>query len=233
MITRRVDWATIKQFAQDKNVSIQYVDFGNEYELVAVDGAFIITSVLDKEPTDTTELDDFETNFKPAGNAKIDLNTYTSNELNVTTVADGLIADDQLPVTVVSANCPTLTGSKWRTEQSNTEVNISTGSYTVLKSLTDGVLHSIVLDFSTDKMDVKFVVDGQEIFDIDLDDLEDNQGGSSNGAAGSGGIMFVKTGSKFCFSPPCGLKYSNLTISAKSNQNNKKLSGYLIHYSVD
>ena len=92
------------------------------------------------------------------------------------------------------------------------------------------------MDFTSDRVDVKLTIDGQDVFDIDLDDLEDGQTSGSSSAAqntGGAGIMYVKTGSRFCFNPPCGLTYTSLTISAKGESNNRKLSSYLIHYVVD
>lgn len=138
---------------------------------------------------------------------------------------------DETPVSVsISNNYPTCAGSLWRTELETSDISLSTSSYTTLKTLSNGVLQSLVIDFSSDRVDVKINIDGTDIFNLDLDDLEDMQVGSSSNAAGTSGVVAVKTGSKFSFTPPCGLTYTTLTISAQSESNNKKMSSLLINY---
>ncbi len=136
----------------------------------------------------------------------------------------------------VTPGCPTITGANWRTELDTADIAVSKTSYTTLKTLSDGILESFVIQFNTDRMNVKVTIDGTEIFDIDLDDLEEIQvggsGSSSGGGVGIGRFMSVKTGSKFCFTPRCGLSYTTLTISARAKQNNKKMKNILTHYVV-
>jgi hypothetical protein len=67
----QVTYNVLKEFAQSRSLSIQYVDIGNKYWLVAFDGAFSLETSLDK----ITEVDlvtDFETNYKANGNKKLD-----------------------------------------------------------------------------------------------------------------------------------------------------------------
>lgn len=131
-------------------------------------------------------------------------------------------------ITIVGG-CPTIAGTKWRSEMDTTDINLSTTSFTTLKTLSSGILESLAIEFSTDKLDLKINIDGTDIFTINLDDLEELQVGNSS-AAPSGGIMSVKTGSKFSFTPRCGLTYNTLTISAQAEQSNKKMENLLIHY---
>lgn len=65
---KQVSWQVFKQFVDNKDLSIQFIEYNSEYSLNAIDGAFAMECVLDKTPTDPTELDDFETNYKPNGN---------------------------------------------------------------------------------------------------------------------------------------------------------------------
>lgn len=236
----RLRWPEMKTLIDSKSMNVQFIELANFYIVKAFDGLsiFVLEAFVDKDGG--SDQIDFEANYKPSANGPLDKLTFDNQDLNVTTELTSLdLSSGNVPVaaTIVDGgDCPTLNGSKWRTEQSTTDVSLSTVSYTTLKSLSNGTLHSIVLDFNTDRVDVKLTIDGQEIFNVDLDDLEDNQTSGSSSAAqatGGAGIMYVKTGSKFCFNPPCGLKYSSLVISAQAEQNNKKLSGYLLHYSVD
>lgn len=127
--------------------------------------------------------------------------------------------------------CPTIPGNKWRTINDTSDISLSTSSFTQLKQLNNGVLHSFICDLSTDKVDFKVTIDGTDIINVNIYDLEAGQGGSSHGQGG--GILCVKTGSKVHFTPPCGLTYSTLTISAQAEQSNKKMSNLIINYSVN
>lgn len=67
-----VDWAQIKSFATARNISIQYVDYNGNYYLSAIDGGFSLQAILSQEDPSNADLIDFETNFKPTGNKKLD-----------------------------------------------------------------------------------------------------------------------------------------------------------------
>jgi hypothetical protein len=70
MITLNVGWEYIKSFAQKRSVSIQFIDINNMYYLSAIDGAYGLTCQLAKDTSNDTI--DFETNFKPTANRKLD-----------------------------------------------------------------------------------------------------------------------------------------------------------------
>jgi hypothetical protein len=63
-----VSWAQLKSFIVSRNLSIQWIDFGDHYELRAADNFFSMRNHMDKSPSDTTDLLDFENNFKNNGN---------------------------------------------------------------------------------------------------------------------------------------------------------------------
>lgn len=65
---KQVKWPIFKSFVNSKDLSIQYLDYGSEYSLQAFDGYFTLECVLDKNPSDTTDLLDFENNYKTNGN---------------------------------------------------------------------------------------------------------------------------------------------------------------------
>lgn len=61
-------WSEFKAFVNARFLSIQYLEDSKFYYLKALDSAFIMQCDLDKNPSDTTELTDFETNYKSKGN---------------------------------------------------------------------------------------------------------------------------------------------------------------------
>ena len=64
----KTDWTTLKFFLDQKSLSVQYLDTPSEYYVYANDGAVLVESILNKTPSDTSDLDDFESNYKSAGN---------------------------------------------------------------------------------------------------------------------------------------------------------------------
>lgn len=67
----KVNWGELKSFVDDRKLSIQYVDVEGKYFLHAIDGPFSLTCELYKDPSDTTDILDFENNYKPLGNKPI------------------------------------------------------------------------------------------------------------------------------------------------------------------
>lgn len=68
----KVSWTIFKGFVQSRLLSIQWLDLTNKYWMKAFDGLFELECELLKDPSDTTELLDFENNFKALGNKKLD-----------------------------------------------------------------------------------------------------------------------------------------------------------------
>jgi len=63
------NWETLKQFLDDKSLIPQYLDIGNEYIIVAIDGAFSLSCRIIKDGgADQVEFDD---NYKPNANKQI------------------------------------------------------------------------------------------------------------------------------------------------------------------
>ena len=68
----RVSWATLKSFLDSRSLPAQYIEYSDEYKVVGVDSTFSIECVLDKGASDTSDLTDFETNYKPSANIRIE-----------------------------------------------------------------------------------------------------------------------------------------------------------------
>lgn len=66
----QAEWSVLKGFATTKQISIQYLDLGDSYELRAFDGVFELACNLPKDGG--TSVTDFETNFKAKGNYRLD-----------------------------------------------------------------------------------------------------------------------------------------------------------------
>jgi len=62
----KVEWEIFKQFVDERKVSIQWIDLGNQYWLKAFDNNFSLQCFLDK--TESVDLTSFETNYKSYGN---------------------------------------------------------------------------------------------------------------------------------------------------------------------
>lgn len=67
----KVSWPEFKNFINTKETPFQYFETTGYYRLIAFDGFFSVQCELDKTPSDTTQLDDFETNYKPEANKNI------------------------------------------------------------------------------------------------------------------------------------------------------------------
>lgn len=67
-----VSWELIKAFVDDRDLSIQYVETDDYYELFAIDGALALNCRLIKDIDDDTDVPDFEANYKNSGNEKVD-----------------------------------------------------------------------------------------------------------------------------------------------------------------
>lgn len=74
----QVTWTELKEFVDDRNLSIQYINRQDFYYLMAFDGYFSLETSLYKNPTDTTDLDDFVNNYKAISNKKIFSNNIPS-----------------------------------------------------------------------------------------------------------------------------------------------------------
>lgn len=91
-----INWAAFKAYVNAKGLSIQYADEGDFYFLLAVDGGVIFSCKLSKNlPGYSSDVSDFETNFKTAGNGSINhitqsdrVGTGTLTALNSTIVAE-------------------------------------------------------------------------------------------------------------------------------------------------
>ena len=67
----KVSWSTLKNFLDTRKVPAQYIDYTDYYHVFGIDNQMRLECMLDKAPSDTTDLTDFETNYKPAANITV------------------------------------------------------------------------------------------------------------------------------------------------------------------
>jgi len=95
----QVSWTIIKDFCQTRNISIQYLDLGDSYELKAFDGLFTLECSIPR--SDTADTADFEATLKPSGNASFRSGhyaTYVSVRQTAATGANGTVWAMRNPV---------------------------------------------------------------------------------------------------------------------------------------
>jgi len=66
------NWLSFKKFIDDKSLSIQFIEFEEMYHIYAFDNIFSLQYIMDKYSSDTTDLIDFETNYKNQANKKLE-----------------------------------------------------------------------------------------------------------------------------------------------------------------
>lgn len=64
-----LQWSGFKAIVIARSLSIQWIQNTSDYQLMIIDGQMVYTCQLDRNPTDTTDLTEFETTYKPLGNA--------------------------------------------------------------------------------------------------------------------------------------------------------------------
>jgi len=67
----KIEWSVFKGIIDSKTLSIQYTEDSRFYYLSLFDGPQILECELDKNPSDATDLTDFETNYKANGNKSL------------------------------------------------------------------------------------------------------------------------------------------------------------------
>lgn len=60
----KTTWAKLKEFAASRSASIQYIEFDSHYDLIVGDDYAELSHYMPKNPSDTTDLDEFEASYK-------------------------------------------------------------------------------------------------------------------------------------------------------------------------
>lgn len=69
----KLKWSELKTFIDQRNARIQYIDFGNHYRVIALDGPLGFCCAIDKvNPTPTgSDQEDFEDNYQELANSQV------------------------------------------------------------------------------------------------------------------------------------------------------------------
>lgn len=106
--------------------------------------------------------------------------------------------------------------------------------YEVSQNAGEGLLHAFELSFNSDRVIVKVEIDGQELFEVDCDEL--NNFDSFDYAHNTDPFIWFKwysSGNHFVFKPQIPLKFNtsySIKIKANSNSNSRDLKGFLVSY---
>lgn len=68
-----IDWTSFKSLITSKNLYLQYTEDSYYYYLQAIDGQLTFKCNIDKNPSDSTDLDDFVNNFKSLSTTNLPL----------------------------------------------------------------------------------------------------------------------------------------------------------------
>jgi len=242
-----ISWTQFKTLIDTNNLRYKYIERTSAYFITGTDGGFKVTCILFKNATDTTDLDDFEANYKllevivPRDANATPLRTLegATDDTLIGNVGDRLKVDALLSVNdvTVSGGCPT-TSSKFRIVHSESSTPV-TANYSTMYSYTgSGVLFGFILDYNSDFVRTKLTIDGTEvIFELTNDAIEDMQsfaGAGCDDNDGSadllGGFIKKTAGNKLNINFHCPIKYdSEVKVEAqRSGSYDKSLERYLV-----
>lgn len=241
----RVDipWDKFKALINDKELSIQYVEIATGYLLILVDGPLTLNCVIPKTSPANVYQIDFEDNYKDNANQKIDKQEFANSDLRVTTVADTLITDNRIPVeaTVIAQNsCPTLPNT-FKIEYDGSNISCPSSYATLYTYSGSGLFHGAILDFNSDSVQVKLEIDGNIVFELTLEQIEDMQSFSSSGCNDNGGssnnvrIVTKTSGNRLNIWFDCPIKYTSSIILSgqRTGNSNKTLDRKLVYIVKD
>lgn len=85
-------WSNFKSIVNSKGLYIQYYEYNDTYWLYLADGPLVFTCNLYKSAEDTTDLTDFETNYKTTKTNKDVIPPITSNSFTAKTlISNGVV----------------------------------------------------------------------------------------------------------------------------------------------
>jgi hypothetical protein len=211
-------WQDFKTVLDQYSIKPYYIDYTSHYYLSAENGSISFDLVLFKSTPANSDQTDFETNYLPDSNP--------DPKVRVTIVD---------PITV---GATTLNPNYTSIDSSFTKIDLNRyyQSYNTIYDYSGtGKLYGFSMDFNSDNILIKLTIDGNSIFDIDLECIEDMTGNGDD----EGGSCFCNLGwinwnadrNIIKFKPPYPISYSsNIKIEAKANSNtsSRDMTAYLI-----
>ena len=152
-----------------------------------------------------------------------------ADEAHIADVVQDLDGKNKMFVKATVTDGDVTVSNSLRILESQNNQNINTGSFSTIYTLSaPAVCSGFMLKANTADFTIKLEVDGDVLFEIDTDWLQTfaNWNNSGNPPVW---ISFNSSANVFYFVPALPLKVStNITISAKSNQGNRRIEGYYI-----
>lgn len=72
MEAKKVEWSEFKAFVDQKGVNPQYYEYQNRDHIYAFDGPFSLYCRLRLDPSDSSDITDWQTNYKPNANERLE-----------------------------------------------------------------------------------------------------------------------------------------------------------------
>lgn len=206
----RSNWTTLKTIKTDNACTFYYVEYASQYDVICGSRSQIYWAIL----TDSSEITDFETNYKSTATQVYDFQHAVSKiYLEQSTTEEIVTAISNIGLSVALA--------RFRPKFAGSESSILVGdSDTQILSINlDGKLDAFSINFDRKDVELSIFVDGTEIFRKNLGKLSDSA--YHNLDSGAMGEMFgVKTANSgkqiiLKWTDPVDI-ISNITIKAKS-----------------
>lgn len=232
-----ISWAKLKQMLLDKPSSkLQYIDMGGHYVLILVEGSFQLKAKIKKTSPANSNQTDFENNYKSSANQPLsDRRLESQSGQIIGSVGDRIKVDAAMSGggnPADSPGCATIS-SKLRIEHDSSDINVTDSYVTLYNYSGSGKFFGTVLDFNSNKVKVRLTVDGEQIFDLKFQDIEDiaRFGANKNGDdRDMCGFFRVGQADRLEFCPPCAIKYdSSVLIEAvRTTSSTKKLTDKIV-----
>ncbi len=229
----RVEWTEFKSFVSSKLAKPQFIEFDNYYYIVARDGFFELNTEVDKNPSDSTDLDDFENNYKSSWNERIGNNVFNFS------------FDDRLKVDTIQTNQPagqpgsSVISCNLKMHFDDTEISLTSTHQDIFTVTGQGKLFGFAMELDSNRTAIRLEIDGKEIFDFklkeELEVMSKFGNGKGNGdKAGVCRFFMLGKSDRVQFCPPHAIAYdTSFKIQAKETSGNRDVEWISAFYTEE
>ena len=132
------------------------------------------------------------------------------------------------------SSCPVMS-NKFRVELDETDITVPASFATMYSYSGSGKFFSFIHCYDDDDTEVRLTIDGDVIFSINLEDLDDFEIDGDNDLCGWFKLIQSSGDNRFCFCPPCAIRYetSVLIEARRTDSSNNELHRQLIFISKE